>query len=462
MANEKQTIINNNQNGQDKCPKCGATDIALNVKTGMLRCNFCRFEFSALKNNAERNIANLHGQIVGQGATDINQEASSLITLKCSSCGAEVTIDTSCVAQARCHWCRNILSVNEQVATGTIPDVILPFKITKQEAEGQIANFVNKRKFFANPTFKREFTTENIMGVYFPYMVVDLNTHAHLRGQGEQLRRTYTERINNYQTTYYDADLYNIERDFDLTINGLTIESSLDKLDNHSLKNTNNVINSIMPFDIENCVSFNANYLRGFNSEKRDTNIELLHPLMEAQGKDIAKFSVNNSLKKYDRGVRWDSIGFNIIGEQWQAAYLPVWLYSYMDKNKILHYVAVNGRTKEIMGSVPIHMPKLILTSCGIEILGIFIMLNVDFEYNWLFLLIGFIYYFLIYTKYRNNNARHKYETETTTNVANLKGSDNFVRKNNHVTNSMIQGANNHSISSQSLSAKIVDKVSKQ
>ena len=34
-------------NGQVKCPKCGATDISLNVKTGKLRCNYCRHEFEA-------------------------------------------------------------------------------------------------------------------------------------------------------------------------------------------------------------------------------------------------------------------------------------------------------------------------------------------------------------------------------------------------------------------------------
>lgn len=461
MANEKQTIVNNNQNGQDKCPKCGSTDITLDVKTGMLRCNFCRFEFSSLKNNAETNIENLQGQHIGEGASDINRSESSLITLKCSSCGAEVTIDTDSVAQARCHWCRNILSVNEQVPTGAIPDVILPFKITKDEAKGQIANFVNKRKFFANPTFRREFTTENIIGVYFPYMVVDLNSHANLSGQGEHLVNTFVERHNNVSQTYYDADLYNVERDFDLVIKGLTIESSLDKLNNQSLQKTNNVINSIMPFDIENCVSFNANYLRGFNSEKRDTNINLLRPLIIAQGQDIAKFSINGTLKKYDRGIRWDKIDFNILGEQWQAAYLPVWLYSYMDKNKMLHYVAVNGRTKEVMGSIPIHMPKLIIASCIVEFIGYILMINIDFEYNWLFLLLGFIYYFIMYSRYRNNNARHKYETETTKNVSNLKEMDNFVRRNSHVPNSMIYGANNQTVTGTALNDKVIKEISK-
>ena len=28
------------KNGQDKCPKCGATEITLNERTGKLRCDF--------------------------------------------------------------------------------------------------------------------------------------------------------------------------------------------------------------------------------------------------------------------------------------------------------------------------------------------------------------------------------------------------------------------------------------
>ena len=33
------------KDGQNKCPKCGATDISLNESTGELRCNFCRYVF---------------------------------------------------------------------------------------------------------------------------------------------------------------------------------------------------------------------------------------------------------------------------------------------------------------------------------------------------------------------------------------------------------------------------------
>src|SRR5699024_5260185 len=100
-----------------------------------------------------------------------------------------------------------------------------------------------------------------------------------------------------------------------------------------------------------------------------------------------------------------------------KTAYLPVWLYSYQEKKgdkSILHYVAVNARTKETMGSVPIHMSKLILVSVIVEIIALILMLFVDLDDNgWVFLLAGPLYYGLMYMKYRNKKARHYHEIET-------------------------------------------------
>ena len=118
-----------NKDGQNKCDKCGSTDITLNMKTGLLRCNYCRYEFSPKKvEGLEEDISNLVGQVVGSGATDIIADTKDIITFKCSSCGAEVVVDTQESTQARCHWCRNTLSINQQIPNGSIPDMVLPFK----------------------------------------------------------------------------------------------------------------------------------------------------------------------------------------------------------------------------------------------------------------------------------------------------------------------------------------------
>lgn len=467
ILNEEPKVVKTDRgskDGQNKCPQCGATDISVNAKTGKLRCNFCRHEFEPEKvEGLEADLTKLEGEIIGSGTQDIQEDTQNVVTLKCSSCGAEVVIDTAESTQARCHWCRNTLSINQQIPNGSIPDVVLPFNLTKAEAKEIIENFVGKRKFFAHPKFREEFTTDNIMGVYFPYMVVDINSHAKLIGQGEHEVRRYTRGSGDNRKTYYDADLYEVGREFDLTIEGLTVESSSDKLNKHASDKTNNVINAIMPFDIEKCVKYNANYLKGYTSEKRDTNIDDLRPIVDEQSKDIARFAANETLKDYDRGVCWSSEQLDVKGKQWKSAYLPVWLYSYQqvksEDKKVLHYVAVNARTKETMGSVPIHMPKLLGVSAIVEVLGYLATLLVHFKYENLFLLSGIIYFIVNYMRYRNSNARHHHEKETKTKMFNLRKIDNLIKRQKGLSNSRMTGANNTKVSGQNISETLMNSL---
>ena len=454
------------KDGQNKCPKCGSTDIATNINTGKLKCAYCRFEFEPEKvTGLGENISNLHGEILGSGAQDIVADTNDIMTFKCSSCGSEVVIDTSEATHARCHWCRSTLSVNQQITNGAIPDVILPFTVKKEDAKAEIEKFVGKRKFFANSKFKQEFTTDNIMGVYFPYMIVDVNAHSNLTGQGEHLVKRYYRGSGDDRKVYYDADLYDVEREFDVTIEGLTVESSADKLNKQASDKTTNVINAIMPFDIENSVKWDANYLKGFTSEKRDTNIEELRPLVDRQAKDIARFAANETLEHYDRGVAWSNESLSVKGQQWKAAYLPVWLYSYQEikgDKKLLHYVAVNARTKETMGSVPINMGKLILMSILVEILSFFAMVNIEFDGNVIFLTLGFIFFFIMYSKYRNQAARHKHELETKKTMDNLRSVDNYVTRRTGLRNSRMTGANNTSVSGQGIGESLLNAIANQ
>lgn len=461
------------KDGQVKCPKCGSTDISTNTKTGKLRCNFCRHEFEPELAPEDADISTLTGTTMGTGAADIDEAYEDMVTVKCESCGAEVVIDTKTNTQARCHWCRNTLSINNIIPNGAVPDVILPFKVTKADAEEEIAKFVRKRKFFAHPTFKREFTTENISGVYLPYMLVDVNAHMNLYGEGqiETDRRKVKDGDDSY--TVYDANSYDVERDFDIFIDDLSIEASSDKLDYNAKDKTTNVINAIMPFDTENCVKFNANYMKGYTSEKRDSNIEALRDTVEAESADVARIAAKETIKKYDRGVRWETEDYTVKGDSWKAAYLPVWLYSYMQKKNgknLLHYVAVNARTKETMGSVPINFKKLFIYSVLVEIFGglaaFFLRLlaamrmfdGTEFQdsrnYFWILLVSGFVFYFTIYVRYRNLDERHHYENETKHEIKNLLCEDIFLKKLTDLKDDKIKGENSSELKGNKLDLK--------
>ena len=450
------------KDGQYVCPNCGSSQIEPNPKTGKLKCAYCACEFDGKKvENTVKDLSKLKGRVRGSGTSNIKADAKDVVTLRCGGCGAEVVIDTANAPHARCHWCRSILSINSQIDNGAIPDVILPFKEKKEEAQEKINTFVKKRGFFANPTFKKEFTTENIMGVYFPYLLVDANCHANYKGQGEHLVRRYTIGSGDNRKTYYDADLYNVQREFDIYVEGLSVESNSTRLDKTSDTKTNNIINSIMPFDTENCIQYQSNYLVGYTSERRDVNIDDIEPHVNNQLKDIAKFSANEEAKFYDRGIRWDFQDLKVIGTQWLSAYLPVWLYSYQEvkgEKKILHYVAVNARTGETMGSVPINFPLLIGISAIIEvicaILGIILFLftstgSSDDDNNTIFLLLfagGFIFYGAMYLRYRNSDARHVYEKETKKQVLNMKKDDSLVEHKKRLRNSSMEGRNENTL----------------
>ena len=373
------------KDGVNRCPKCGSTDVRQRPGTDELICLYCRNEWQAARVEEAfgfgEGIDKLEGTVIASGARDIKADAASVMTFKCSGCGAEVTINTANAMTARCHWCRHVLGVNEQIANGAVPDAVLPFHIKKDDAVARIRQFVDKRRLFALKEFKDQFTPENVVGVYLPYMIVDGNSSVDVVGKAEIETRRYTQGEGDNKKTYYDADVYDVQRHVDFTVDDLPLESSTERGNLDAKTNTNNIINTILPFDTKNALRWNASYLAGFTSEKRDSDVEQLRPRLEDELLSIARAQVEKSVSQYDRGVRWEQEALSVHGSRWVSMYLPVWLYSYHQPGPnggLLHYIAVNGRTGETMGSVPVQQWKMLLAALTVgtflEIIALFIL----------------------------------------------------------------------------------------
>ena len=108
------------------------------------------------------------------------------------------------------------------------------------------------------------------------------------------------------------------------------------------------------------------------------------------------------------------------------------------------------------MGSVPIHMPKLFLISFLIEILAILGMISFDWDGDWVFLFSGFVYFAIIYGKYRNQGARHHYEKETKRETSKLRQVDDFIKSEHGLSNSRIHGANNTKVNGSGMGNNIM------
>jgi ribosomal protein L37AE/L43A len=362
-----ETVNESLKDGLNRCPKCGSTDVQLRGSTGMLVCLFCRNEWQEARVEEQfglgEGIDDLQGTVIASGAGDIAADVADQLTFKCEACGAEVVVDTAHALNARCHWCRHTLNVNQQIPNGAVPDAVLPFRLTKDEAVEKIREFASKRRLFAHKRFKKEFVPENVLGVYLPYLVIDARAEGQYWGKGEVQTRRWTEKQGDNNVTYYAADVYQVARQVSFTVDDLTVEGSSERAQ-IGPANTNNIINTILPFDTKNAVQWNASYLVGFTSEKRDRNVEAVRPHLEDQLLSIGRSEVRGSLGRFDRGVRWEQEKLDVGGSRWVSMYLPVWLYSYrQESNGLLHYIAVNARTGETMGSIPVSQPKLLLAA---------------------------------------------------------------------------------------------------
>lgn len=457
-----------------RCPNCGASDAEYDISAGGLRCAKCRTIFVSPKINALGGVDELVGEIKSEGADDI-EENDFVVTFRCPSCGANVMLKKD-AKNAECHWCRHSLKMSQRIPNGAMPDMILPFKLTRKEALSRMKSFTRERSLFAFNNFAKTLTEESIVGVYLPYAVIDVRAHVEMAGRAEKTvgvrlvmeGSRYKDEPNIVQV--YDVSSFGLKRDFDLELDDLTIEASSEKLEYGSLINTTHIINSIMPFDTEEAVEWDARYLEGFSSEKRDLNIKQLNYRLKSQIMDIAKYKMMSTTIGYDRGACWDKINIEERGIKWKTAYFPVWLYSYVEggigKKNAIHYIAVNARTGETMGSVPLKAWVRTIIS-GIPLLttlwfvvdtfrmcldgGLSKRAFVEIIFPVRILAITILIAITVSTmklvrrktrEYRNTHARHMYEVDTCMVLKDLKREDAFEYTSTRRDRTMISGYN--------------------
>ena len=364
------------------CPSCASTHVKLNPKTGLLRCDFCRIEIKheeKLTSNLTKSIdciESLEGVHLSPGMGDIAQSENEAISFECPSCRAKMTttVDSDNMS-LKCHWCRHIVSTANKILNGTVPDGVIPFTITKEQAEDIIENYIKKKKLLACTKFIKTFSLNEILPVYLPYIVVDANASCYFQGDGAILKRVIPGSIRSRTT--YDYEVYEMVRSFNMSVNDLLIEANTNYIINPGEKikeHSKNIINFIQPYDTKQIVPFSGKFLNGeYRAEFRNVKLEDVYSKIKDRVKDVGMYRASETLKYYDHGVKLNTSEVEKIGESYSSILCPLWLYSYRDKRGKLHYSCVNGQTGKVAGSVPINKSKLLAASAVVQAVGIII-----------------------------------------------------------------------------------------
>ena len=110
------------------CPKCGAP-AKYDIVRGSYQCGFCGSSVQINEALAEKQGF----QTLQQEKIRKSAERYRLMRASCSGCGAEIVFDEN-EAMSGCAFCGRALVRKDYIQSEDMPEMILPFRITREEA----------------------------------------------------------------------------------------------------------------------------------------------------------------------------------------------------------------------------------------------------------------------------------------------------------------------------------------
>ena len=145
-----------------RCEYCGG-DQRFDIVKQKYCCAHCGAEANAVEKKAEYR----RWKKIRQEA--VLQDFEKVKTFSCPSCGAQ-TMATGEDVSAQCPFCQNTM-IDASFTDDNLPEVILPFKITQEEAQNKLTGWIAKNK--SNPAAKLiEKNLHRFTGCYLPYHIV--------------------------------------------------------------------------------------------------------------------------------------------------------------------------------------------------------------------------------------------------------------------------------------------------
>lgn len=324
-----------------KCPNCGGY-MHFSPDEGNVKCEFCDSVFTA-------DVLENYAEIITEECNDEQEytffddkyikENATVYT--CSSCGGEIITDDVRFA-SRCPYCDSPVLMTSRVEGVLRPEYIIPFKITKEQAQEAYKNFCRHR-----PLLPKMFLSENridsITGLYAPFWLFDCDC-----GISARFKATRTHSWSTADFDYTRTDHFCIYRAGDMSFSAVPVDGS-SKLDNKFSE-------AVEPYDISKAVSFNSAYLLGFVADKYDENSEHASKRAFDRVKHSAEAAAYRTVSGYGTVINEHS-GVHIRSSKSHYALLPIWLLNTSYKNKIYSF-AMNGQTGKIVGELPISVGK--------------------------------------------------------------------------------------------------------
>ena len=322
--------------------------------------------------------------------------------MRCTACGAELAVNGT-ETSTFCAYCGQATVVQDRVDDYLKPDFIIPFKVTRDDAEKIIRTQLNKGFFV--PKGIKNFEVEKIRGIYVPFWLFDM--HYSDRQFYKYSKKQGKTTVTRYE--YFEAKTF---------FKQLTLDASLNLNDDSSAR--------LEPYDMRQLVDFDMAYLSGYYSDRFDVGVaDITGNAVLRAGELFNEQAMKEIKHKTGKLVKQDP-DFNV--SKTEYALLPAWFLSFKYDDKP-YTILVNGQTGKMVGAVPYVKAKayaiFIVTALLLCTLGVltctalsyffFLEVGLDEKITWLYMVGLPIVIFLIANGAKNRIQALKKSLSLTT-----------------------------------------------
>lgn len=283
-----------------RCNSCGAPAY-YEITKGNYKCRYCNGTVGvkdAIKQH--QGFRRIQKEKMKSSLENYNLQKA-----ECTGCGAEIVFDEN-DALANCAFCGRALVRSKFLNVKTIPELVIPFSITKEEAQDILIDWCNKNHTKPEAKVLQKKTGE-MHGCYLPYELV----RGPVSGSAQRIEESNTYSYDGF----IDGEFINCSKNLD-----------------------NLLLDAMEPYDLEQLVEFDFAYVAGHQVKIGDiTNNELINRISN-EVKESYKPVIQKTLET--KAINVDLSTDNLLR---RPVLLPVYYISIGD-----YMAAVNGQTGKV------------------------------------------------------------------------------------------------------------------
>lgn len=336
-----------------KCENCAAS-LRFDVEKDMLVCDYCGSEFSV--DYAEETIGKKQEEETKAQADEENwkenyeangEESYAKMQVKvrtCPSCGGTLLGDENSAATF-CAYCGNATLTEAVITDARVPEYIIPFKKTKEEAQKAFLEW-GKKGFITPKDFTSKSTVDKITGLYVPFYLYSCFSDCDYTAKAQKVHNEI-----KFKQTVEITEHYRVGRNITVKYNDIPADAS-EKMNDETM-------DLLEPFDFNELEEFKKAYMSGFLADKYSyTDKELV----ERVAKRVIEYTnkaAEDTISGYTDFTKTNS-KTDITWHKTKYAMLPVWIlnYNYNGKN---YEFAMNGQSGKTVGKRPVSVWRAIL-----------------------------------------------------------------------------------------------------